>query len=108
MAQMLEKRAQTITDGIWAHGVVNHKKFGRVFAYEVDGYGSQILMDDANVPSLLALPIMGFVEKTDPVYVATRKMLLRKDGNPYYLEGQAFHGIGGNLLLEHRSNRSVT
>jgi len=34
--------------------------------------------------------------------------LLRKDGNPYYLEGQAFHGIGGNLLLEHRSNRSLT
>lgn len=95
MAQLLEKRAQAITDGIWDHGVVQHKTFGRVFAYEIDGYGSHILMDDANVPSLLALPIMGFVEKTDPVYVNTRKMLLRKDGNPYYLEGKAFHGIGG-------------
>lgn len=95
LAENLEKRARTITEGILAHGVVNHKKFGRVFAYEVDGYGSQILMDDANVPSLLALPIMGFVEATDPIYVATRKMLLRKDGNPYYLEGKAFHGIGG-------------
>ena len=98
LAQILEKRAQTITDGIWAHGVVTHKTHGRVFAYEVDGYGSQILMDDANVPSLLALPIMGFVDKSDQVYQNTRKMLLKKDSNPYYLEGRAFHGIGGWLL----------
>jgi meiotically up-regulated gene 157 (Mug157) protein len=59
-------------------------------------------MDDANVPSLLALPIMGFVPKTDPVYVATRKMLLTKDGNPYYLEGSAFHGIGGKFLSHNK------
>jgi meiotically up-regulated gene 157 (Mug157) protein len=98
LAQMLDKRAQTITDGIWEHGVVNHKKFGRVFAYEVDGYGSQILMDDANVPSLLALPILGFVERTDQVYQNTRKMLLQKESNPYYLEGKAFRGIGGKCF----------
>tara|TARA_R110002060_G_scaffold10868_9_gene15990 strand:- start:1885 stop:3024 length:1140 start_codon:yes stop_codon:yes gene_type:complete len=101
-SQILEKRAQSITDGIWQHGVVAHKNYGRVFAYEVDGYGSQILMDDANVPSLLALPIMGFLERTDPVYQNTRKMLLNKAGNPYYLEGRAFHGIGGpHVGLEH-------
>jgi len=94
-AQLLEKRAQTITDGIWEHGVVMHGKYGRVFAYEVDGYGSQILMDDANVPSLLALPIMGFVMRNDPVYRNTRRMLLEKEGNPYFLVGPAFRGIGG-------------
>lgn len=98
-AQLLDKRAQTITDGIWEHGVVTHKKYGRVFAYEVDGYGSHILMDDANVPSLLALPIMGFVERDDVVYQNTRKMLLSKEGNPYFLEGPAFQGIGGMFLL---------
>lgn len=95
LAQILEKRSQSITDGIWEHGVVQHKKFGRIFAYEVDGYGSQIIMDDANVPSLLALPIMGFVDRTDAVYQNTRTMLLRKDSNPYFLEGMAFSGIGG-------------
>ncbi|KAE9371792.1 glycoside hydrolase family 125 protein [Stipitochalara longipes BDJ] len=94
-AQLLDKRAQTITDGIWEHGVVTHKKYGRVFAYEVDGYGGQILMDDANVPSLLALPIMGFVERDDAVYQNTRRMLLSKEGNPYFLKGSAFTGIGG-------------
>ncbi|KAK0119584.1 hypothetical protein ONS95_011024 [Cadophora gregata] len=101
-SQLLKKRAQSITDGIWQHGVVAHKNYGRVFAYEVDGYGSQILMDDANVPSLLALPIMGFLDRTDPVYQNTRKMLLNKAGNPYYLEGRAFQGIGGpHIGLEH-------
>lgn len=59
-------------------------------------------MDDANVPSLLALPILGFVEATDIVYQNTRQMLLEKAGNPYYLKGQAFHGIGGpHIGLEH-------
>ncbi|PBP21896.1 hypothetical protein BUE80_DR007306 [Diplocarpon rosae] len=102
LSQILAKRAQSIQDGIWAHGVVNHKKFGRVFAYEVDGYGSQILMDDANVPSLLALPILGFVGADDPVYQNTRKMLLNKASNPYYLEGSAFRGIGGpHVGLQH-------
>ncbi|KAL3426030.1 Meiotically up-regulated gene 157 protein 2 [Phlyctema vagabunda] len=95
LAQSLEKRAQLIHDGVWEYGVVQHKKFGRVFAYEVDGYGSQIMMDDANVPSLLALPILGFVAADDPVYKNTRKMLLGKSSNPYYLEGAGFKGIGG-------------
>ena len=95
LAQNLEKRAQAISDGIWHYGVVDHKEYGQVFAYEVDGYGSQILMDDANVPSLLALPILGFVDKSNDVYQQTRKMLLEKSGNPYYLQGKAFHGIGG-------------
>jgi len=97
MAQVLDKRAQAITDGIWKYGVVM-RGAERVFAYEVDGYGGQIMMDDANVPSLLALPILGFVDKDDPVYQNTRKMLLSKEGNPYYLEGKAFHGIGGESL----------
>ncbi|OWP03159.1 hypothetical protein B2J93_7185 [Marssonina coronariae] len=102
LSQILAKRAQSINDGIWAHGVVNHNKFGRVFAYEVDGYGSHILMDDANVPSLLALPILGFVAADDPVYRNTRKMLLNKASNPYYLEGTAFRGIGGpHVGLQH-------
>ncbi|KAL5349253.1 hypothetical protein ACLOAV_005541 [Pseudogymnoascus australis] len=94
-AQLIEKRGQGIENGVWEHGVVRHKKYGEVFAYEVDGYGSQIIMDDANVPSLLALPILGFVDVRNTVYQNTRKMLLERSGNPYYLEGKAFNGIGG-------------
>lgn len=95
LAAELEKLSGRISKGIWEHGVVEHKKFGKVFAFEVDGYGSSILMDDANYPSLLALPLMGFVEQDDDVYQNTRKMLLAKDSNPYYLTGKDFQGIGG-------------
>ncbi|KAG9242294.1 hypothetical protein BJ878DRAFT_426246 [Calycina marina] len=94
LAQDLETRAQAINDGIWKYGVVN-RDGSRVFAYEVDGYGGQVLMDDANVPSLLALPMLGFVDNDDEVYQNTRKLLLSKASNPYYLEGISFHGIGG-------------
>jgi meiotically up-regulated gene 157 (Mug157) protein len=95
LAQSLEKRGQAIADGVWEHGVVNHKKYGKVFAFEVDGYGSHIIMDDANVPSLLALPILGFVDVNDLVYKNTRRMILEQAGNPYYLQGKGFKGIGG-------------
>ncbi len=97
LAQKVEKWSKTITDGVWEHGVVHHKVFGDVFAYEVDGYGSSILMDDANYPSLLAMPVMGFVGPDDQVYQNTRNMLLSKASNPYYLTGKDFHGIGGQL-----------
>jgi meiotically up-regulated gene 157 (Mug157) protein len=95
LAKELSRRADEIQKGIYEHGIVSHTTHGRVFAYEVDGYGSSILMDDANLPSLLALPLLGFVDATDEVYQNTRKMILEKDGNPYYLKGKAFHGIGG-------------
>jgi meiotically up-regulated gene 157 (Mug157) protein len=95
LAQSLEKRSQEIVDGIWEYGVVSHKKYGNVFAYEVDGYGSHIMMDDANIPSLLALPLLGFVNISDKTYQNTRRMILEKNGNPYYLQGKKFKGIGG-------------
>ncbi|KAF2265743.1 hypothetical protein CC78DRAFT_532118 [Lojkania enalia] len=102
IASIVREWGETIGKGVWEHGVVQHKKFGDVFAYEVDGFGSSILMDDANLPSLLALPLLGFVSSDDKVYQNTRKMILQKDGNPYYLTGDDFHGIGGpHVGLQH-------
>lgn len=95
LAHKLEERSQSISAAVWEHGVVTHKKYGKVFAYEVDGYGSSILMDDANYPSLLAMPVLGFCQANDPVYQNTRKMILDRTGNPYYLKGRDFEGIGG-------------
>jgi meiotically up-regulated gene 157 (Mug157) protein len=51
-------------------------------------------MDDANVPSLLALPYLGCIEANDPLYLNTRKFILSPD-NPWYFEGKAGKGIGG-------------
>ncbi len=95
LAQTAERWSTSIANGVWEHGVVTHRKYGDVFAYEVDGYGSAILMDDANYPSLMALPLMGFLPRDDLTYTNTRKMLLDKATNPYYLKGRQFKGIGG-------------
>lgn len=95
LAKTLLSRAEEMEKGIWEHGVTKHKQYGDVFAFEVDGYGSTILMDDANMPSLLALPLLGFVDADDKTYQNTRRMILQKAGNPYYLSGRSFAGIGG-------------
>ncbi|KAL3474001.1 hypothetical protein BJX99DRAFT_232521 [Aspergillus californicus] len=95
LATDLEDRGNRLRRAIQDHAIVNHPKYGEVYAFEVDGYGSHILMDDANVPSLLSLPLLGFLDSDDPVYKNTRAMILSKEGNPYYLNGSDFHGIGG-------------
>jgi len=92
---LLESFSSSIRTGILNHAVVDHSKFGKVLAYETDGYGSHILMDDANVPSLLSLPLLGFLNASDPIYQNTRAMILSTEGNPYFLTGPAFTGIGG-------------
>lgn len=76
----------------WAR--VEHMNWGTIFAYEVDGFGNRLFMDDANVPSLLSLPYLGCVESNDPVYRATRRFVL-SDSNPYFFRGAAGEGIGG-------------
>lgn len=95
LAAQLRTLGEDISRGIYQHGTYNHPVFGKVFAYEVDGFGSVSIMDDANTPSLLSLPDMGFVEANDETYLNTRRMILSKEGNPYYLKGQFFEGIGG-------------
>lgn len=66
----------------------------QIYAYEVDGYGGQIFMDDANVPSLLSLPYLGYTTVDDPVYQNTRKFVL-SDRNPYYFVGKNTTELGG-------------
>lgn len=95
LAKGLLEKAESVEQGIWKYGVVNHKIYGEVFAYEVDGYGSAIMMDDANLPSLLSLPLTGFLATSNAVYRNTRRMVLEKEGNPYYLQGRSIQGIGG-------------
>ena len=95
MAEKAETFSQSIAMGIAENAVFDHPVFGKVFAYEVDGYGGRIFMDDANLPSLLSLPLLGFLEASDPIYIATRKMVLSSLGNPYFLQGRQFKGIGG-------------
>jgi meiotically up-regulated gene 157 (Mug157) protein len=94
LAGDLKALATEVDTALQQHAVVNHPAFGKVYAYEVNGYGSYNLMDDANVPSLLAMPYLGTVKNTDPVYRSTRKLVLSAY-NPFFFKGTAGEGIGG-------------
>lgn len=87
--------ASTIKKGIMDNAVFEHPKHGKVFAYEVDGFGGRNFMDDANIPSLLSLPDLGFCDSNDEIYLNTRRMVLDPTSNPYYYRGPYFEGIGG-------------
>ncbi|MBO5871714.1 MAG: glycoside hydrolase family 125 protein [Bacteroidaceae bacterium] len=89
--------ADEIHKGLEEHATVEHPKYGKVYAFEVDAFGSHLLMDDANAPSLLSLPYLcpELVPASDPIYQNTRRMVFSED-NPYYFTGE-FNGkkIGG-------------
>lgn len=72
---------------------IAHCKGSELYAYETDGYGNHNLMDDANVPSLLSLPYLGYCCKEDELYSNTREFIL-SSGNTYYYEGKFAKGIG--------------
>jgi len=93
-ANDLTSLAAEVEKALQEHAVIDHPKYGKIYAFEVDGFGSYYLMDDANIPSLLSLPYLEAVKNTDPVYVNTRKFLL-SENNPYFFKGKAAEGIGG-------------
>ncbi len=85
--------ADEVEKAVKKYAVIDHLDAGKIYAYEVDGYGNRHFMDDANAPSLLSLPYMGYGSKNDGVYQQTRDFVLSKH-NPYYFEGSAGKGIG--------------
>ncbi len=84
--------AREIDRAIKKYGVTWHERFGKIFAYEVDGFGSHCLMDDPNIPSLLSLPYLGYCSLQDPIYRQTRKFIL-SDANPFYASGSVASGL---------------
>ena len=86
--------AAEVKAALLQYAIHQHPKYGPIYAYEVDGFGNQLLMDDANVPSLLAMAYLGDVPQSDPVYQNTRRFVWSED-NPYFFRGPAGEGIGG-------------
>ncbi|TKY86656.1 hypothetical protein EX895_004296 [Sporisorium graminicola] len=68
---------------------------GDIYAYEIDGYGSTYFADDANIPSLLSLPYLGYLDASDEVYQRTRAFVLSPHTNKWAFAGPQFRGIGG-------------
>ena len=92
-ASVAIKLCKEIEDGIEKYAIVETAEYGRIYAYEVDGLGNTLLMDDANVPSLLSLPYLGYCNKENELYLNTRKFVLSKE-NPYYFVGDSACGVG--------------
>ena len=104
LSQEMSTLAATIKSAIQTHGTAptppsfdNPTGYpstsAQIYAYEVDGFGSTLLMDDANVPSLLAAPFFGY-SPSDPTYQATRQYILSKQ-NSYFMRGPEISAIGG-------------
>lgn len=93
----LAQRAAALRAGIEAgvrnYGIIKHPELGLMYAYETDGLGNHILMDDPNVPGLLALPYLGICPADDEIYQNTRRFIL-SSRNPWYYKGSAACGIG--------------
>lgn len=86
--------AAELDSALSKYATAHKAKYGEVYAFEVDGFGNQLFMDDANVPSLMSLPYLGAIDRDNQVYQNTRKMIWSAD-NPYFYKGSAGEGIGG-------------
>lgn len=93
-AAELRALGQEVDKAIKDYAIVEHPKYGKIYAFEIDGFGSHLLMDDANIPSLLSLPYLDAIDPSDAIYQNTRKFVLSED-NPFFFKGKAAAGIGG-------------
>ncbi len=65
----------------------------KIYALETDGFGNYNLMDDANIPNLIAMPYYEYPYIDKEVYDNTRKRMF-SFVNPYYFGGKVLKGIG--------------
>jgi meiotically up-regulated gene 157 (Mug157) protein len=94
LAQEAQALATEVETALSQYGKAQHTKYGEIWAYEVDGYGNKLMMDDANAPGLLSLPYLGCCSMDDPLYHRTRQFVL-SEANPYFFRGTAAEGVGG-------------
>ncbi len=87
--------ADEVAAALREYAIVDHEKFGRIFAYEVDAFGDMYCIDDGNIPSLLSLPYLGAMKNDDKIYRNTRRFVL-SPGNPYFCIGKTASGLGGS------------
>jgi len=91
--------ASEVESALKKYATAHHQQFGEIYAYEADGFGNQLFMDDSNVPSLLSLPYLDALPVNDSIYQNTRKFILSKK-NPYFFKGKYAEGSGSPHTLD--------
>lgn len=99
LAKECDSLKEEIRAGIQKYCIVEHEKYGKIYACETDGNGNYCMIDDANIPSLLSIPYIGYASADDVIYKNTRSFLLSHD-NPFYFEGKCAKGIGSRHTPE--------
>lgn len=99
LAEQMTSFSESLRQAIQTYGVYNNTVSGlQVYAYEIDGFGGIINMDDANIPSLLSAPFFGYLDSSDEIYQNTRAIILDQGtarGNPYFMRGPVINAVGG-------------
>lgn len=98
---VFEKECIALADEIEAavqmYGIVNDQQLGRMYAYECDGLGNYLLMDDAGIPGLITIPYLGYGDYTNEIYMNSRKFAL-SSANPYFYQSDIAEGTGSPHL----------
>jgi len=94
--------ANEVEQAIDKYGIVEHQTLGKIYAFEVDGYGGRLFMDDANVPNLISLPYLGFVKADNKIYQNTRRFVL-SDNNPYFRRGKFASAVVTETVITHNA-----
>lgn len=94
LAQECTDLANEVDAALKKYAVANHPEYGQIYAFETDGFGNHLMMDDSNAPSLLSLPYLCDVDPNDPVWQNTRRFVW-SEANPFFFKGTAGEGIGG-------------
>ncbi len=91
--------ADEVETAVYQHGTMLLPDGRQVFAYETDGYGNHLFMDDANVPSLLGLAYLRCV-RADNLLWQTTAAAVWSEANPWFFSGKAAAGVGGPHIGE--------
>ncbi|EOA85305.1 hypothetical protein ACJQWK_06550 [Exserohilum turcicum] len=93
LAQRMSALSKSLRNAIETHGTVEHAGFGKIYPFEIDGFGGRTIMDDANIPGLLSAPFYKYPVDQE-TYANTRKLVLSAT-NPYFMRGPHISAIGG-------------
>jgi hypothetical protein len=93
LAADAEALAAEVDAAVQRYGKTHHAEFGEIWAYEVDGYGNALMIDDADAPGLVTLTYLESCAAADALYQRTRRFAL-SDSNPYFCRGRAAEGVG--------------